>query len=86
MEGLIKNVKQQRDRSMDCDELALYVDARWNDLRASHQTFVADMKKMNDIAAKRKENAHTNQLAEEGKEHETEDYKMNDASMTEDAV
>ena len=46
---------------MDCDELALYIDARWNDLRASHQTFVGDLEKINDILAKCKENAHANQ-------------------------
>ena len=71
---------------MDYDELALYVDARWNDLRASHQTFVVGLEKMNAIVAKRKENAHANQLAEKGKEHETEDSKMNDAFMAEDEV
>ena len=27
MEGVIKNIKQQPDRSMDCDEPALYFDA-----------------------------------------------------------
>ena len=86
MEGVIQNVKQQPDRWMDCDEPALYFNARWKDLRASHRTFVADLEKMNDIVANCKENSHANQLAEEGKEHETEYSKMNDAFMTEDAV
>ena len=85
-EGVIKNVKQRPYRSMDCDEPALYFDARRKDRRASHRIFVADLEKMNDIVARRKENAHANQLAQEDKAHKTEDSQMNEDFMTEDAV
>ena len=66
MEGMIKNIKQQPDSSMDCDELALYFDARWKDFRASHQTSVSNLEKMNNIIAKRKEKTHANHSGEKG--------------------
>ena len=86
MEGVIKNVKQQPDRLLDCDEPALYFYSRWKDLKASNRTFVADLEKMSGVVAKRKENAEADQVAKATKRNETEDAKKNKAFMLEDAV
>ena len=77
MEGVIKNFKRQPERKLDGSDLALYIHSRWKDSKASLQTFVVDLEKMNGIITRRKENG-TEALADDAKE--------NAAFTTKDAV
>ena len=86
MEGVIKNVKQQPDGSLDCSEPALYFHSRWKDLKATNRTFVADLEKMNHVFVKWKDNTEPENVAKETKERKTKDAMNNEAFMKEDDV
>ena len=76
MEGVIANHKQQPDSKMNCDEPALYFHSRFNHLKESCRTFVADLEKANHIVTRKKE-ADT---------RTTEDATENNNFMVKDAV
>ena len=45
MQCVIKNVTSQPGRKLDCDEPALYVHARWQDLKKSNRILVVELEK-----------------------------------------
>ena len=73
MEGVIKNVKQQPDRSSDCSKPALYFYSRWKDLQAGNQKFVEDLEKTNHVVTMQKKNTEAENVAKKTKEQKTED-------------
>ena len=84
-EGLIKSIKKQPDRKINCDEAAQYFQARYKDLKQCNRAFVANLQKMNDVVDRRRENAAADINAERGGNDATEDAVNNDAAMVKDA-
>ena len=85
MEGVIKNIKQQSARVINCDNQVLYFCSRFKDLEESNQVFASDLQKPSATIARRKGNAKTKTLAAKTKD-KNEDAKINDVFMVEDTI
>jgi len=73
------------ERKYNCNEPAQYFQARYDDLKESNRAFAANMEKMKDIVDRRKENAEAGGDEVGTGTAITEDAKINDATMVDDA-